>query len=118
MRNLDRDRQRVVIARFQGTTPVERGGRLTGRNEPSYSAQEVFWPTVGVDKGQAVYDLFGQKLDYDVTLTVDDPAFDVKEADILWVYAADSAEHDHVVRRVARKGSYTVMAAQRVEVAK
>lgn len=155
MRNLDRDRQRCYIARFAGLTREEdEQGRLTGKNTPSFTTPEEFWPTVSPVKGEAYGAYFGQNLDYDLTLTVDDPDFEVGEADILWVYALDgepggvtflegrdgldggtfedwdsgddvdggdfpsteTRTHDYIVRKIARKGGYTVIAAKHVEV--
>lgn len=126
MRCLDRDRQRVFIGRFLRTEPVTKDGKLTGRNEPVYEEPAEFWPTVSTVRGEAQGDYFGQRVDYDLTLTIDDSAFEVKEADVLWVDAdpGDSdgegypASHDYIVRRVARKGSYTVIAAKRVDVSR
>lgn len=155
MRSLDRDRQKCYIARFEDLVRQEDAqGRLTGKNVPIYDEPEEFWPTVSPVKGEAYGAYFGQNLDYDITLTVDDPDFAVKEADILWVHAIDgepegvtfiepgsgldggtfedwgdsddadggdfaspeTRSHDYVVKRVARKGSYTVIAAKHVEV--
>lgn len=117
MRNLDRDRKRVLIARYVGIAPeVDSDGLYTGRNVPSFSEPEEFLPTVSTASGEARNDIFGQKLEYDRTLTVDDPAFDVKESDRLWIDSED--EHDHVVKKVARTGSYTVVAASHVEVSR
>ena len=117
MRNLDRDRQRCLIARFEGLTPQEDSqGRLTGKNVPSFEQPEEFWPTVSPVRGEALGAYFGQNLDYDLTLTVDDPAFAIDEADVLWVYAPEEGCHDYAVKRVARKGDYTVIAAKHVEV--
>lgn len=122
MRCLDRDRRRVFVGRFVETRPVEEGGRLTGRNEPVYEPPAELWPTVSAVSGEAFGDYFGQRVDYDVALTIDDPAFRVAEADVLWVDADPGGEdepapHDYIVRRVARKGGYTVVAAKRVDVA-
>ena len=118
MRNLDRDRQATFIARYLGVTPQEDSdGLLTGLNVATYSEPEEFMPTVSPAMGEARNDIFGQKLEYDRKLTVDDPSFDVKESDRLWVDADPEGMHDHVVMKVARSGSYTVIAAKRVEVA-
>ena len=155
MRSLDRDRQKCFIARFAGMTrQTDAQGRLTGKNVPSYTTPEEFWPTVSPVRGEAYGAYFGQNLDYDLALTVDDPSFEVGEADILWVYAIDgepggvvflggrdgldggtfddwadgddadggdfpsteTRAHDYTVKKVARKGGYTVIAAKRVEV--
>lgn len=124
MRCLGRDRQRVFVGRFLRTEPVTDGGKLTGRNQPVYEQPAEFWPTVSVVRGEAQGDYFGQRVDYDLTLTVDDPDFPVSEADVLWVDAdpGDAEEegypapHDYIVRRVARKGGFAVIAAKRVDV--
>ena len=126
MRCLDRDRQRVWIGRFAGTEMVEEEGLLTGRHAPVYGEPAGFWPTVSTVRGEAQGDYFGQRIDYDLTLTIDDPAFEVGEADVLWVDAQPGdgsaegypAPHDYIVRRVARKGSCTVIAAKRADVSR
>lgn len=126
MRNLDRDRQKVYVGRFLRTEPVVENGRFTGRNEAVYESPSEFWPTVSAVRGEAQGDYFGQRVDYDITLTIDDSQFEVGEADVLWVDEGpgDSAEegypapNDYIVRRVARKGSYTVIAAKKVDVSK
>lgn len=126
MRCLDRDRQRVFVGRFLGTKQVVEDGKLTGRNEPAYEPPAEFWPTVSTVRGEAQSDYFGQRVDYDLTLTIDDSAFAVKEADVLWVDADPGdaeaegypAPHDYIVRRVARKGDFTVIAAKRVDVSR
>lgn len=90
MRSLDRDRRRCLVARFKGLERTEDGqGRLTGRNEPVYAYPEEFWPTVTPARGDAIGDVFGQRIEYDVALTVDDPLFVVSEADALWVDGPD-----------------------------
>jgi hypothetical protein len=121
MRNLERDTQAVYISRFEGIVPEERGGRLTGKNIPVRTTPEAFYPSVTLARGEAEGAYFGLNLDYDRVLTVDDPAFEVGEADVLWVDAevGDTEApnpHDYIVRKVARKGSYTVIAVSRVEV--
>jgi hypothetical protein len=125
MRNLDRDRQQCHVARFVGMVREEDDrGRLTGKNVPEYEPPEAFLPTVSPIRGEAYGTYFGSDVDYDLTLTVDDPAFRVSETDLLWVYALDGGsfpetgapEHDYVVKRVARKGGFTVIAAKHVEV--
>ena len=117
MRNLDRDRKGVLIARYLGIAPeVDSDGLFTGRNVPSFSQPEMFAPTVATATGEARNDIFGQKLEYDRTLTIDDPGFEVAEADRLWIDAPAGDKHDHVVKKVARTGSYTVIAASKVVV--
>lgn len=115
MRNLDRDRQRVVLGHFAGLVLEEDAqGRLTGRNVPTYRCVEL-WPSVSPIRGEAYGTYFGSDVDFDLTLTVDDPALEAAEADVLWVYKPEEGPHDYTVRRVARKGGFTVIAAKHVE---
>lgn len=124
MRNLERDTQRVYISRYEGTEAQEVGGRLTGKNIVKRSTPVAFEPSVSMARGEAQGAYFGVDLDYDRVVTIDDPAFEVGEADVLWIEAQPGdpedegypAPHDHIVKKVGRKGSYTVIAAKRVEV--
>lgn len=117
MRNLDRDRQPVYIAHLEGFDADENEeGELTGEWRPTYTEPERFMPTVSATRGEAVNDFFGSLLDYDRQVTIDDPAFPAKETDALWIDVSTDAPHDYLVKQVARKGSYTVMAAKHVEV--
>lgn len=122
MRNLERDTQIVYISRFGDlVSQVDELGRLTGKNLPERTTPAAFQPTVSLARGEAQGAYFGVNLDYDRVLTIDDPKFEVGEADVLWIDAEvgdleSPNPHDFIVKKVARKGSYTVIAAKRVEV--
>lgn len=124
MRNLERDTQAVYISRYEGTVAEETDGKLTGKNIPQRSTPVAFYPSVSMARGEAQGAYFGVNLDYDRVLTIDDPEFEIGEADVLWIDAevGDPEDegypnpHDHIVKKVAHKGSYTVIAAKRVEV--
>lgn len=121
MRNLERDTQQVYIARFIELVAQEVDGKLTGKNVPKRAAPVQFSPSVSMARGEAQGAYFGVSLDYDRVLTIDDPCFEVSEADVLWIEAElgnpeQPNPHDHIIKKVARKGCYTVIAAKRVEV--
>lgn len=118
MRNLARDTQTVHISRYEGIVRErDAQGRLTGRNAPQMSEPVPFSPSASMARGEAQGAHFGDELEYDVVLTLDDPGFEASEADVLWVWAdPQSEEHDFAVRKVARKGCFTVIAAKRVVV--
>lgn len=124
MRNLERDTQPVYISRFEDIVAQEVGGKLTGKNVVQRSAPAAFYPSVSMARGEAQGAYFGVNLDYDRVLTIADPSFAAGEADVLWIEAdvGDPEDegypnpHDYVVKKVARKGAYTVIAAKRVEV--
>ena len=104
MRSIDRDRRAVHIARFERVVPEEADGRLTGKNIVERSDPEGFLATATMPTGRADGAYFGVKLD-------------VGEADVLWIDSPpDDGPHDHVVKKVARHGDFTVIAAKRVEV--
>lgn len=125
MRCLDRGRRWVLVSRYEGKRPVtDPQGRLTGRHEVVRSAPEGVLASVSAARGAARDDVFGLGLDYDRTVLVDDPGFDVDEAAVLWVDCIDGGSvdapaterpYDYVVKRVARTPSYTALAVKRVE---
>lgn len=122
MRNLERDTQEVFISRYEDiVAQVDDEGRRTGKNVVKRSTPVAFHPSVSIARGEAQGAYFGVNLDYDRVLTIDDPAFEVSEADVLWLDkpvgdADNPSPHDYIVKKVARKGSYTVIAVSRVEV--
>lgn len=119
MRNLARDTKDVYISRYKGIRrEMDTYGRLTGKNVPDMTTPVAFRPSASMARGEAQGAYFGVNLDYDTVLTYDDSAFEVSEADVLWVDAVPPAPHDHVVKKVARKGDFTVIACKRVEVRK
>lgn len=128
MRCLDRDRRWVLVSLYEGKEPeVDAEGRITGRHVVKRSEPFAVLASVSAAKGTAQDSVFGQALDYDRTVIVDDPGIDVAETSVLWVDCVDgrSAEppeaseadggYDYVVKRVARTPSYTAMAVKRVE---
>ena len=115
MRNLDRDRKRVFVARLGGMEMgYDEDGLPTGETVQTYSEPEPFYPTISMTRGNAVDDMFGNMLEYDRTLTVDDPDFEVSESDILWIDAQPSGDPDYSIKAVRRSGSYTVIAVKKV----
>lgn len=121
MRNLERDTQRVYVSRYLGVTPQEIDGKLTGKNLPQRDTPVAFYPSVSMARGEAQGAYFGVNLDYDRVLTIDDPGFEIGEADVLWIDAEvgnpeQPNPHDYIVKKVARKGDYTVIALSHVEV--
>lgn len=124
MRNLERDTQPVWVSRYVGREAVEDGeGRLTGKHKTARTRPELFFPSASTARGEAQSTYFGLSLDYDRVLTVDDPDFEVGEADVLWLYGEpgdldDPAPHDAIVKRAVSKGSFTVIATKRVEVSR
>lgn len=125
MRTLDRDRREILVSLFERKVPVtDDQGRLTGRHRVERAPQTPVLASVSAAKGYAQDAVFGQSLDYDRTVIVDDPGFDISESAVLWIDSWGSSPHelpfdepwDYVVKKVARTPSYTAVAVKRVEV--
>lgn len=116
MRLLSRDLRTIYIASYEGLeAEVDASGRYTGRHVPQYSDPAAFSASVSAAKGEASGAVFGQSLDYDRTVLVDDPAFDVEEPDRLWVDNGVDEAHDYEVAQIARTPNVTAIAVKRVE---
>ena len=86
MRCLARQKRPVLVSRYLGKHQVtDDEGRLTGRYEVEYSHQVPVMASVSSAKGSVSEDVFGQSLDYDKTLLIDDPRFPIEESSVLWV---------------------------------
>lgn len=116
MRNLAKDTLPVYIGRYEGLEKQQVNGKYTGKVIPKYAEPVLFSPTVTMAQGQSDGDGFGVSLDYDRVMTIDDPNFEVSESDVFWVNKDISDAYDYTVKRIARKGSYTVIAIKQVEV--
>lgn len=125
MRLLDRDLRWVLVSRYESKSPVtDGGGRLTGRYEVSRSEPVAALASVSAARGSALDSVFGQSLDYDRTVLVDDPQFEIDEAAVLWIDCIDGSgamppdagqAWDYAVTRVARTPGLTAIAVKRVE---
>lgn len=136
MRTLDRDRRWILVARFEGIeAAIDDEGRYTGQNMPKRSPQAPLLASVSAAKGTAENSQFGQSLDYDRTVIIEDPDYPIDEAAVLWIDSCvygtllekgffDGIEsdeyvgepHDYLVKKVARTANYTVLAVKHVEV--
>lgn len=86
MRCLDRQKQWVLVSLFEKLLPViDADGRRTGEHRAQRSRQFPVLASVSAVKGSAENAMFGQSLDYDRTVIIDDPSFDVSESAVLWI---------------------------------
>ena len=138
MRNLDRDRRPVWIARYAGkTADVDEDGRLTGTYSLSYEEPTLFWPTVTVMRGWTWTMFWGKAHDYDRVVRIDDPDWWVDENAVLyidtpvWKYGSlealrravangdddilDDIEPDYTVKRIGHGKSYTIFTVDKIE---
>lgn len=115
MRNLDRDRKECYISRLSGSVQeFDEDGLPTGETVQVYGEPVEFLPTVSMTRGDVTSDLFGQALEYDRTITIDDPEFEVSESDIIWVDRTTDDDADYGIKAIRRSDSYTVIAIKKV----
>jgi len=99
MRCLDRQKQWVLVSRFEKLAPeIDDKGRYTGDYEPVRSRQIPLLVSISSVKGDAENAIFGQSLNYDRVITIDDPDYDLNEADVFWI--------DGKIRDVLLNGGY------------
>ncbi|MBP3884066.1 MAG: hypothetical protein J6D54_03895 [Olsenella sp.] len=137
MRNMDRDRRPVWIARYKGQVAEEdEQGRLTGKHTPQYEEPELFFPTVTVMRGYTWNTFWGKAHDYDRVVRIDDPNWWVDENAVLyidtplWKYGSLQAlnraivdgtvdisdcEPDYAVKRIGHGKGYTIFTIDKLE---
>ena len=117
MRLLQRETQKVYISRYLGLSQgVDQKGRLTGRDVISRSEPEAFYPSVSAAKGDTSEALFGQLVEYDRIIIVDDVAFQAAPSDVFWIDVPVTGKYDYIATRVAHKGHLTIIAVRKIEV--
>lgn len=86
MRCLDRHKRWILVSLFEKLVPVKDDeGRLTGNHVTKRSRQIPVLASVSAVKGAADNAMFGQSLDYDRTVIIDDPNFNIEETAVLWI---------------------------------
>lgn len=86
MRCLERDKRWVLVSLFEESEQVrDEEGRLTGQHKAVRSRQIPVLASVSAAKGSVENAGFGQNLDYDRTVIIDDPKFEISEAAVLWM---------------------------------
>ncbi|MBQ9007411.1 MAG: hypothetical protein IJ092_13740 [Atopobiaceae bacterium] len=137
MRNQDRDRRPVWIAKYVGqVAETDEQGRLTGRHTPQYGEPQLFWPTVTVMRGYTWNEFWGKAHDYDRVVRIDDPLWWVDENAVLyidtplWKYGSfqelnravldgtvdiSDCEPDYTVKRIGHGKSYTIFTVEKIE---
>ena len=127
MRLLERDRRLILIARFEALVQQKDDqGRLLGRYETNRSEQEAVMCNVSAAKGQTDTQIFGQACDYDKTIIIDDPDFEVNESSVFWIDTTIEIEvddkgihrfskdpHDYVVAKIARTPNVVAIAVKK-----
>lgn len=76
----------MLVSLFDRLVPgVDEEGRLTGQNKVERSRQLPLLANVSAARGSAENSQFGQQLDYDRTVLIDNPDYPIAETAVLWI---------------------------------
>ena len=124
MRTLDRNKRTFYYATYVGKTElIDDNGYHTAEYVTAYSAWKPCKANISPAKGQSVAELFGNDVNYDRVIVMDDPNFEIDENTVLAIDIApnertkttDAPIYDYVVTRVARSINFVSYAVAKVK---
>lgn len=118
MRALERNKQTIYYALYEGKEPVLDGyGNETGEYEILYSSPTALRINVSAAKGASSTRPFGDTENYDKVLMTDDLSVPITETSILWIDSLDTRKpHDYIVKKVAKSLNSVSIAVSKVNV--
>lgn len=124
MRTLERNKLTFYYATYVGKTElIDKDGNHTAEHIPEYSAWKPCKANISPAKGNSVAELFGNDVNYDRVIVMDDPNFEIDENTVLAIDIApnerkqttDVPIFDYVVTRVARSINFVSYAVAKVK---
>jgi hypothetical protein len=118
MRSLERNKQIIYYALYEGKEPVlDEYGNETGEYEILYSSPIVLRINVSAARGESSTRPFGDIEKYDKVLMTDDLNVPISETSILWIDSLDTEKpHDYIVKKVAKSLNSVSIAVSKVNV--
>jgi len=124
MRTLDRNKRTFYYATYVGKTElIDKDGNHTAEYAVTYSAWKPCKANISPAKGNSVAELFGNDVNYDRVIVMDDPNLEIDENTVLAIDIApnerkqttDVPIFDYVVTRVARSINFVSYAVAKVK---
>ena len=117
MRCLARDTQKIFISLYESREEVkDKQGRYTGDIAVVRSEPISLVCNVGAAVGSSQIEVFGQLLDYDKTVLIDNTDFEISETAVLWIENSTDEPYDYIIKRIARTPNFTALAVSRVDI--
>lgn len=125
MRALVRNKILIHYANYRDKKPIkDEYGNLTGEYEISYTNPIAVCANVSAARGEATTRQFGDDVNYDRVILIDDPKFPIKESSILWIETPPEIQedgstkdpHDYIVKQVATSLNSVSIAVSKVNV--
>lgn len=118
MRTLNRNKQQVYYALYEGRTAIkDEYGNETGESEISYSTPISLKINISPAKGESSTRQFGDSENYDRIMVTSDMECPIDENSILWIDTLDTEKpHDYIVKKVARSLNTISYAVSKVSI--
>lgn len=117
MRCLRRDTQTVYVSLYEQRVELtDEIGRYTGEYNVCRSEPIDIECNVSAAIGNSQIEVFGQMLNYDKTVIIDDVNFDIDEHAVLWIENDTSKPYDYIIKRVAKTPNYIALAVSKVDI--
>lgn len=131
MRGMFRNRRAIWYANYLGTEEIVERGMYTGRLRPVYTNPKKIYvnksTTSGLTNnnisGKVRRNVYGEELDYNVTINPIPANWDVTEQSVLWIDTEPVIEedgstktpYDHVITRISYALNWRALQALKVE---
>ena len=125
MRTLARNKIRIYYANYLDKTPLKDDyGNLSGEYKVTYGNPVAVMANVSAARGESTTRQFGEDVNYDRIIVLDDPAFPIAETSILWIDTppeigddgTTATPHDYIVKQVATSLNSVSIAVSKVNV--
>lgn len=125
MRTMNRNKQWIAYALFEGKREIMDGERHTGQYEMVFGEPRLIKVSVSAARGSADTELFGVTEQYDKAIMLDAKTqnLGICETSRIWIdtlpdpfWDDETPPHDYSVARVAKSLNFTALAVRKVDV--
>ena len=117
MRCLKRDKRLVCVSLYEERREcTDEIGRYSGEYEVVRSKPIEIECSVSAAVGNSQIEVFGQMLNYDKTVIIDDVNFEIDEHAVLWIDKAIDEPYDYIINRIAKTPNFIALAVSKVDI--
>lgn len=113
----ERNKRTFYYALYNGQTEVEdEWGNATATYDVSYTEPVEMRGNISPSKGKASTEMFGEDLNYNKTILIDDMECPIDEHSVLWIDNTPDKPFDYIVVGVAKSLNTIAYAIKKVDV--